>query len=205
MLTTIRLTPAISEIQIPAANDVFRAFVVKTSAGTVIVDAGVEEMAAKLVATIRPLNPILLVVTHRHSDHAGGLAKIVAAMPDLVIAAHEDEADALPVLVQRRLRDGEEVVAGLQVIHVPGHTAGNIALLLVDEGTLITGDCVFGAGPQRKCLIPPPAGYCDDAKLAAENISLLLRYNFDRAILSHGEHLLEGARGKIAALCGPQG
>jgi len=201
MLKTVKLTPRVTEIQIPAENTIFRAFAVATDAGTVIVDAGIEATAAELVETIRPLQPVWLVITHRHGDHTAGLPKVAAALPELPIAAHEEEAAALPVPVQRKLQDGEEVVPGLKVIHVPGHSAGNIALLLTDEGTLIAGDCVFGAGEYGERLIPPPAKYCADVDLATKNIALLSKHPFERAVLSHGEHLMAGAKEQIAALC----
>lgn len=201
MLKTVKLTPRVTEIQVPANDTIFRAFAVETGAGTVIVDAGVEATAAEFVATIRSLQPVWLVITHRHGDHTAGLPKVVAALPDLPVTAHEDEAEALPVPVQRKLKDGEEIVPGLQVIHVPGHSAGNTALLLRDEGTLIAGDCVFGAGAYTERLAPPPARFCADVEMAEKNVALLLKHQFERAVLSHGEHVMEDAKAKIAALC----
>ncbi|MDQ6817791.1 MAG: MBL fold metallo-hydrolase, partial [Actinomycetota bacterium] len=41
--------------------------------------------------------------------------------------------------VARRLREGDEV-AGFQVLDVPGHSAGHIALWREDDRTLICGD-----------------------------------------------------------------
>ncbi len=200
MLKTVQLTPRVAEIQIPAKESTIRAFIVTTSSGPVLVDAGIAEFADEFVATVRRLNPRLLVVTERHWDHADGLPKITAALPDLKIAAHVKEAPGLPVPVDRLLEHDEMVVPGLRVLHVPGHSQGNIALLLEDEGTLLTGDSVFGKGDYAPELSSPPARYSDDAALAKENIKILLRYPFERAILSHGDHLLEDAKTKIAAL-----
>ncbi|MGI5839906.1 MAG: MBL fold metallo-hydrolase [bacterium] len=200
MLKTVKLTPQVTEIQVPSNETLFRAFAVETAVGTVIVDAGVEATASEFVETIKPLRPIMLVITHRHGDHTAGLPKVTAELPDLPVAAHAEEAEALPVPAQRQLQDGEEIVPGLEVVHVPGHSAGNIALLLKGEGTLIAGDCVFGAGAYTERLAPPPARFCADVATAERNVALLLNHDFDKAVLSHGEHLLADAKEQIAAL-----
>lgn len=200
MLKTVVLTPSVTEIQVPAAGMLFKAFSVSTPEGTVIVDAGIEPTADDFLDTIRPLDPALLVITHFHGDHTGGLPKLVAALPGLKVAAHRNEAGDIPVPLDRPLEDGEEIVKGIQVIHVPGHSSGNIALLLKDEGTLLAGDCVFGAGAFTDSLAPPPEQFCADVEEAARNIKILLEHDFDRAILSHGEHLMENAKEAIAAL-----
>ncbi len=200
MLNTVQLTPKVTEIQIPTPQSTFRAFVVATAAGNIIVDAGVEATAAEFAATIKAYNPILLILSEKHWDHVAGLPEITAALPDLPIAAHVLEAPGIPVPVHRTLEHDELVVPGLRVIHVPGHSAGNIALLLEDEGTLLTGDSVFNRGDYATELSSPPARFSDDVEQARESIKILLRYPFERAILSHGDHLLENAKAQIATL-----
>ncbi len=69
--------------------------------------------------------------------------------------AGADDADALPVPVDRRVGDGDVVEVGtcrLEVVHLVGHTPGSIALLYDDpDGTphLFTGDSLFPGGPGR--------------------------------------------------------
>jgi glyoxylase-like metal-dependent hydrolase (beta-lactamase superfamily II) len=43
------------------------------------------------------------------------------------------------------LKDGEELVAGLRAVVLPGHTPGTTGLLLEEEGVLLTGDAVKNA------------------------------------------------------------
>ncbi len=92
-----------------------------------------------------------VVTTHRHGDHWQALEELVSHTGATTVAGEED-ADELPVDVNRRVRDGERVPVGrceLEVIHLVGHTPGSIALLYDDpEGNphLFTGDCLFPGG-----------------------------------------------------------
>ncbi len=92
-----------------------------------------------------------VVTTHQHWDHHRALADVVRATAAETVAGAED-ADALPVPVDRRVADGDTVAVGeceLEVIHLAGHTPGSIALLYDDPtGTphLFTGDSLFPGG-----------------------------------------------------------
>lgn len=92
-----------------------------------------------------------LVTTHRHWDHVRAL-EAVAAATGATTYAGADDADALPVPPDVRLRHGDVVTVGeleLDVIHLRGHTPGSVALSWHDpEGTthLFTGDALFPGG-----------------------------------------------------------
>ena len=95
----------------------------------------------------------LLVTTHRHHDHVGALAAMAAAWPEAVTLAGEADADALPVVPDRRLRHGETLALGestLRVIELRGHTPGGVALAYTcpDSGVthVLTGDSLFPGG-----------------------------------------------------------
>ena len=95
-----------------------------------------------------------VVTTHQHWDHHRALPEVVRSTGAETVAGTED-ADALPVHVDRRVGDGDTVEVGscrLEVIHLVGHTPGSIALLYDDpDGTphLFTGDSLFPGGPGR--------------------------------------------------------
>ena len=95
-----------------------------------------------------------ILITHRHADHTGALADLVAATGARVLAGAED-ADALPVPVDRRLRHGDTVqvgVVGLEIVALRGHTPGSVAVLYRDTEAppqLFTGDSLFPGGVGR--------------------------------------------------------
>lgn len=92
-----------------------------------------------------------ICTTHRHPDHHGALAEITAGTGAPALAGVND-ADHLPLAVDRRLADGDVVAVGdldLQVVALRGHTPGSVALVLADDGApplVFTGDSLFPGG-----------------------------------------------------------
>lgn len=87
-----------------------------------------------------------ILVTHRHNDHIGGIAELVAQHPVPVYGPALEATD----VVTRPLQDGDRVsVLGtdFEVLHLPGHTRGHIAYYR--PGMLLCGDVLFGAGCGR--------------------------------------------------------
>jgi glyoxylase-like metal-dependent hydrolase (beta-lactamase superfamily II) len=92
-----------------------------------------------------------VVTTHQHWDHHRALAEVVAATGARTAAGAED-ADALPVPPDDRLRQGDSVRFGeivLDVVHLRGHTPGSVVLVYRDDGGAphaFTGDSLFPGG-----------------------------------------------------------
>jgi len=92
-----------------------------------------------------------VVTTHRHGDHWQALAEVVAATGARTFA-HADDAPAIPVETDVFLADGDTLLVGdvpLQVIHLPGHTPGGLALVYDDPDGfphVFTGDSLFPGG-----------------------------------------------------------
>ena len=115
----------------------------------VLIDAADE--ADRILSTIGTDGLTGVVTTHRHWDHHRALRQVVGATHAETVAG-TDDADELPVKVDRTVDDGDTVTVGrstLEVIHLVGHTPGSIALLYDDPtGTphLFTGDSLFPGG-----------------------------------------------------------
>lgn len=172
----------------------------------VLIDTGLSKGSARDV--MRKLNDIgrepasidLCILTHRHRDHVGGL-KALKENCGFEVASHSAEAGHIEkstgVKVDRRLDDGEvtPVCGGIRVIHVPGHTDGNICLLMGDK--LFAGDTVFGKGGGLKT---PPSRFSSDPEMARRGISKLEAFEFDAIYPSHGDDILTGGKGKLTEL-----
>jgi glyoxylase-like metal-dependent hydrolase (beta-lactamase superfamily II) len=93
----------------------------------------------------------LIATTHQHWDHVRALKELAAAT-GAPTAAGTDDADALPVPVDRRLGHGDRVAVDgfeLTAVHLRGHTPGSIAFVYQDpEGPahIFSGDSLFPGG-----------------------------------------------------------
>jgi glyoxylase-like metal-dependent hydrolase (beta-lactamase superfamily II) len=92
-----------------------------------------------------------IVTTHQHWDHHRALAQVAASTKAMTMAGEAD-ADALPVMPDRRLVHGDALIFGditLDVIHLRGHTPGSVALVYNDpqgHAHIWTGDSLFPGG-----------------------------------------------------------
>ncbi|WP_226633462.1 subclass B3 metallo-beta-lactamase [Brevundimonas poindexterae] len=124
------------------------AWLITTPEGHILIDGGLPESAPRIIQSIRelgfePTDVRILLNTHAHVDHAGGLAELQAVTGARIIASEGDRG-ALesgrhhgltnygtwwfpPVHVDQVIADGETIELGgvrLTAIITPGHTAG---------------------------------------------------------------------------------
>jgi metallo-beta-lactamase class B len=136
------------------------AYVIRTPKGAILLDAPMEANAERVEASIKALGLKLsdvkiLLNSHAHFDHAGGLAKLKADTGAKLAAGARDRAaleagnypgseerkdlEFPPVKVDRTIRDGDKVELGGTAItahSMPGHSAGCTAwsLPVVEAG-----------------------------------------------------------------------
>ncbi len=94
------------------------------------------------------LIPEVLLITHHHWDHTGGIADLQEQWPCTVYGPAGEDIHAR----DHGLVEGDRVKLeslGLEfaVIDIPGHTAGHIAF--VGEGAVFCGDTLFSGGCGR--------------------------------------------------------
>jgi hydroxyacylglutathione hydrolase len=89
------------------------------------------------------LTPTHVLLTHHHFDHVSEVAAIKERWPDVEVLIHPAEKDLVDTATGT-MDAGTTVRAGgldVQTIHIPGHTAGMLGLLV--EGNVFTGDTLF--------------------------------------------------------------
>jgi glyoxylase-like metal-dependent hydrolase (beta-lactamase superfamily II) len=142
------------------------------------------------------------------SEHERPIAEGVAARmsPDAVGATKEPrELETLarllvastlpPVPVDREVLDGDAVGKGGSVIHIPGHTAGSIAVLVPALGVLFTGDTLAWYGGN---VIP--GVFNVDTPQMLRSIRVLAGRDFEAACFGHGAPIVEGASRQVRTL-----
>lgn len=139
-------------------------YVVSDRGEAVVIDPGprIDVHAAAIVAALGDLQPVGVVATHTHPDHAP-MANPLAAMLDVPVygftSGPEFEPDA-------RLRDGSSVSfggSGITAVHTPGHTPDHLCFIL--GGVLFTGDHIMGGS---SVVIEDAADYLNSLYLVQE-------------------------------------
>ena len=163
-----------------------------------------------------------VILTHHHIDHAGTAFALCQAT-GARLAVHEADApylqtgrprerltfwglaDRLPLRLAsyvvscapgelRLLKDGD-TVAGLTVVHGPGHTPGSICLYAGSESALFLGDVLNN---ERGVRTPPwTVNHSHRRALLAPQRLGALRY--EQAYFGHGSAILEGADQRVRA------
>jgi len=89
------------------------------------------------------------------------------------------------VKVDKTLKDDEEIpiCGGIKVIHVPGHTPGNICLYLKKHKILIAGDALNVIEGE---LYGPDSHATPELELAIKSLSKLNQYSIKTVICYHG-------------------
>ena len=92
-----------------------------------------------------------------------------------------------PGPVDRELEDGDEIDldGGAQAVHVPGHTAGSIAVYLPGRRLLFSGDAAV-AGPQGRLMV---GVFNVDTQQARASFRKLAALDFEVACFGHGKPL----------------
>ncbi len=116
----------------------------------VLIDPGDE--AYKILEWVAPLQIHRIFITHGHADHVGALKTVRKAL-DCPVGIHASDAKHFNLAADFHVEGGETFLFGgeeFEVVHIPGHTPGSIALHLIEGkrmGHAIVGDAIFPGGP----------------------------------------------------------
>lgn len=190
--------------------------------GALLLDSGMPYETSRLLRWVQMHRPVALLLSHHHLDHAGGAARLLQTFSFPVYAHPLDQpyitgqrrrpplplpllggwlANAVapvPASAIQTVEEGQEVM-GWQVLHLPGHTPGQIGLLR--NGQLYAGDALRAG---RSGPVLPPAIINDSMDQARQTLARLANLDFERIYVGHGP--LEGfSRAQVQALARQEG
>ncbi|WP_424939100.1 hydroxyacylglutathione hydrolase [Aliiroseovarius sp. S253] len=149
-------------------------------------------------------------LTHHHWDHIDGVADLVATTNARVVGADADK-HRLPPLDQALVPGASYDFAGhtVEVLDVPGHTIGHIALYVPAANAAFTGDSLMAMGCgrlfegrpeqmwdslQRLSKLPPDTLICSGHEYTAGNISFAITIEPENDALRARREQVETAR-----------
>jgi metallo-beta-lactamase class B len=165
------------------------AFVLKTKAGLILIDAGVPDYAPQLLKNIaalgfKPSDVKIIVGSHAHFDHSGGFAALKKATGAKLAIMDGDvrwnetgsypgrddhDFDFPPVKVDRVLRDGAAVKLGGETLtahktagHTPGCTSWTFPVREGGKTYSVIYQCSMTVAANRLLDRPTHPGIVDD-------------------------------------------
>lgn len=168
----------------PMTLDGTQTYVIPTAQGAIVVDPGDDDAAHQ--GRLAALGPVrLILVTHRHHDHTGGLGRLRALTGAPSRGLSPEFSVGAPPLTDGELISldaspsgaadpaASRTGLGLRVLATPGHTSDSISLVLERSGealAVLTGDTVLGRGTT---IIDHPDGRLGDYLGSLERLRAL--------------------------------
>ena len=144
MSTFCEVVENVYRLKVPFESVYTSVFLIKHKNGAILVDAATTDYDVDryIVPALENLgvekNELLgIVITHDHSDHAGGLKRILEYYPNISV-----------------IRENSDEFSNIKIYPLYGHTTDFIGVFDIRSKTLISGDGIQGAGIGRyRCLL----------------------------------------------------
>ena len=113
------------------------------------------------------------------------------------MVAHADDADSFPFPVSRAVVEGDEVVPGLEVVHLrDGKSPGEIALVWRELRAAFVSDLVW-RGPSGAFNFLPDEKLANPPRAALELRKLLAHPQIDTILVGDGHSIFGNARERL--------
>ncbi len=181
-------------------------------AGDVLIDAGRRWDRRRIFSEIDGVEISMVALTHVHPDHQGVAADLCEAR-GVPLACHADDVDAMegrravqeahprhvvnraidrlwtgpPHRVDRVLSEGDEV-AGMRVVHAPGHARGEVVFFRDSDRVAICGDVIrnMSYATALPGIREPPEIFTRDPAENRRSIRRLAELNPSMILPGHG-------------------
>lgn len=206
-------------------------YLIRREDGFTLIDSGPPESSDQLVTAVSKATAgtgvSRVLLTHGHYDHVGGLNSLDLAWNPEVIC-HQDEAPFLSgyseyhqlraqgvasflgryIMPRSSLRvrasktvEAGQAADGMAVIHLPGHTPGQIGFLHPTDQAMICGDAMMNVGGRPS---PPTAFFTPDPWLAGKTLRRLADLDYAHLLPAHGPPIMDQGRRAMLRLVGSQ-
>jgi hydroxyacylglutathione hydrolase len=186
----------------------------------VLIDAGRKWDRRRIMSEIEGRELSMLALTHVHPDHQG-VAKDVCEARGIPLACHADDVDAMegrrpvqetaadnplnrliarlwqgpPCKVERVFNEGDEI-AGMRVVHAPGHARGEVIFFRESDRVAICGDVIrnMSYATGRPGIREPPPIFTYDVAENRRSIRKLAGLNPSLILPGHGPAVTDMAK-----------
>ena len=151
----------IYRLKVPFYSVYTSVFLIKKQEASILIDCATysSDVDDYIIPALQELNLQLkdvnyLVLTHNHSDHAGGKARILELVPTIQVVE----------------KVGKHIINGINAVELKGHTLDCIGVFNEDTNTLISGDGLQGHGIGKyRCSLASKEEYLKTLKNIEEN------------------------------------